>query len=135
MNLAKKKTLAQKVLKIGKRRISFVKSRIDEIKEALTKQDIRDLYEGGAIIVKDKKGRRAKKKGKRKRGPGKIKKTVNKRKREYVVLTRKLRKYVAELKKKGELSSEEAKEIRKKIRNRNFRSKSHLKEYIGNLRK
>ena len=133
MNLKKKKALAVRTLKVGKERIVFSKSRLDEIKEAITKQDIRDLQKDGAIIVKEIKGRRKIKK--RKRGPRKIKKKVNKRKEEYVIMTRKLRKYVAEMKKQGRLSREEVAEIRKRIRNKKFRSKAHLKEYIGGLRK
>ena len=135
MNLAKKKALAVRTLKVGKERIIFSKSRLNEIKEAITKQDIRDLQRDGAIVIKEIKGRRKIKKRKRKRSPGKIKKKVNKRKEEYVIMTRKLRKYVAEMKKQGKLSREEIAEIRKRIRNKKFKSKSHLKEYIGGLRK
>ena len=43
--------------------------------------------------------------------------------------------YVAELKKQGKISKEDVEDIRKKIRNRKFKSKAHLKEYIGGLRK
>lgn len=135
MNLKKKKLLAKKTLNAGKKRIIFIPSRIDEIKDAITKQDIRDLQKEGAIVIKDIKGKRKIIGRKRKRGPGKIKKKVNKRKQEYVIMTRKLRKYVSEMKKQGMLSAEEIKGIRNKIRNRIFRSKAHLKEYIGGLRK
>ena len=131
MNLRKKKELAARTLKIGKERIVFVKERLDEIKEAITKQDIRDLKAEGAIIVKDVKGRkRVNKKGGSK-STGNVRKKVNKRKQEYVIMTRKLRKYVAEMKKQGLLSLEEVKSVRKKIRNREYRSKAHLKELIG----
>ncbi|KKQ34082.1 MAG: UDP-N-acetylmuramoyl-tripeptide-D-alanyl-D-alanine ligase, partial [Candidatus Nomurabacteria bacterium GW2011_GWB1_37_5] len=41
---------------VGKNRIKFVESRISEIKEAITKQDIKDLLNDGAIIISDKKG-------------------------------------------------------------------------------
>jgi large subunit ribosomal protein L19e len=135
MNLAKKKILASNTLNIGKNRIVFVNSRLDEIKEAITKQDIRDLKEEGAIVVKEIKGKRKKEKRKNKRGPGKIKKKVNRSKQDYVIMTRKLRKYVAEMKKQGILTMDEVKDIRKKIRNKIFRSKAHLKSYIGGLRK
>ena len=47
-------------------------------------------------------------------------------------MTRKLRKIAAHLKKSGELGNEEYKDLRKKIRNKNFKSKAHLKDYIGN---
>jgi len=72
---------------------------------------------------------------KTRRSPGNIRKKVNKRKQEYVIMTRKLRKYAAEMKKQGRLSKEEVIDIRKKIRNKVFRSKAHLKEYIGGLKR
>jgi len=128
MNLKKKKDLAAKTLKVGRERIVFLKPRLEEIKEAITKQDIRDLHKDGAIKIKETKGRRKVEKRKRKRGTGKIRKKLNTRKKDYVMLTRKLREYVRELKNQGKLSLEEAKEIRKKIRNKEYRSKSHLKE-------
>jgi len=134
MKLNKKKPLAVRTLRIGKKRIVFLKSSLDEIKEAITKQDIRDLQKEGAILIKETKGRKKIKK-RNKRSPGNIRKKVNKRKQEYVIMTRKLRKYVTEMKKQGRLSNEEVVDIRKKIRNRIFRSKAHLKEYIEGLRK
>lgn len=129
MNLSKKKELAKRVFNVGKERIVFVKSRLDDIKEAITKQDMRDLKTDKAIIIKEIKGRKKAKKKKR-RSTGNIRKKVNRRKKDYVILTRKLRKYVAEMKKQGKISGEEATEIRKRIRNRAFRSKAHLKSYL-----
>ena len=134
MNLKKKKELSRKTLKVGKERIIFLKSRLNEIKEAITKQDIRDLKKEGAIIIKEIKGQKKSSKKSKKRSTGNIRKKVNKRKQEYVIMTRKLRKYIAELKKQGKLSNEKANDIRKKIRNRIFRSKSHLKEYLKGLK-
>ena len=130
MNLKKKKNLAVKTFGIGKERIVFLKPRLDEIKEAITKQDIRDLQREGAILIKEIKGRKKFKKQKRKKGCGKIKKIVKKRKGEYVILTRKLRKYVAYLKKQGKISKKESLEIRKKIRNRVFKNKVQLINYL-----
>jgi len=135
MNLSKKKELAGRTLKVGKARIVFLNSRVNEIKEAITKQDIRDLKNNGAIIVKEIKGRKKNIKKKRKKSDGKKKKKVKKRKQEYVVLTRKLRKYVSEMKKQEKVSRDEYYDIRKKIRNRIFKSQSHLKDYIGGLKK
>ena len=133
MNLKKKKILAVKTLGIGKNRVVFLKSRLAEIKEAITKQDIRDLKNDGAILIKEIKGKR-KKESIRKRSPGNIRKKINKRKKEYVSITKKLRKYTAEMKKQKKISKEENKEIRKKIRNRTFKSKTHLKNYLGSLK-
>ncbi|MBU0958708.1 MAG: hypothetical protein KKB31_02055 [Nanoarchaeota archaeon] len=130
MNLGKKKALAIKTLKVGKGRIIFQKERLAEIKEAITKQDIRDLKKEGAIVVIGIKGRKKNTKRANRRSYGKIRKKVNKSKKEYILTTRKLRKHVRGLRQQGELSREEALEIRKKIRNRMFRSKAHLKENL-----
>ncbi len=129
MNLKKKKALAARTFGVGISRIEFLEPRLDEIKEAITKQDIRDLNKDGAIIVKSAKGRKRKPIKSKKKTIGNIRKKVNKRKRDYVILTRKLRKHLAENKEK--LTDKERKDTRKKIRNKFFRSKSHLKEHLG----
>ena len=129
MNLRRKKELAARSLKVGKKRVSFVGARIDEIKEAITKQDIKDLHKEGAIILKETKGKKKTNK-KKSKGPGSVRKKINTRKKDYVTMTRKLRGYVKELKKRGNISDDEVKDIRKKIRNRSFRSKSHLRDSL-----
>lgn len=135
MNLTKKKELAKKVLKVGKDRIVFVNARIDEIKEAITRQDILDLYKEGAIIVKPVKGRKRQIRKKKSRSVGNIRQNPNKRKKIYMTLVRKLRSYIAGLKRQKEITNEEFKMLRKKIRNRDFRDKSHLKEYVQEIKK
>jgi large subunit ribosomal protein L19e len=132
MNLGKKKALAARTFKVGESRIEFVKPRLEEIKEAITKQDIRDLYKDGAIRIKNIKGRKTNSKKKKKRTSGNVRKRVNKRKTEYVIMTRKLRKYLAAVKSK--LTAQERDDIRKKIRNRFFKSQNHLKNYIGGIK-
>lgn len=133
MNLRSKKQLAAKTFGVGKARIIFVNERIEEIKEAITKQDMRNLLQDGAIIIKEIKGRSKNLPKKKKRGFSKIRKNVNTRKKDYVILTRKLRKLIADRKQKGEIKEEEIKKLRKKIRNKMFKSKAHLKEYMGGI--
>lgn len=133
MNLGKKKLLAARTFGVGESRIEFVKPRLEEIKEAITKQDIRDLHKDGAIKIKPIKGRKTKPQKKKKRTTGNVRKKVNKRKQEYVIITRKLRAYLREMKSK--LTADEVEDIRKKIRNRVFKSKSSLKDYMGGIRK
>ena len=94
MNLKKKKELAAKALGVGKNRISFNPEGLNEIKEAITKQDIHSLHEEGVITIKPIKGRRKIEKRSRRRGSGKIKMKVRHRKQDYVKITRKLRKYL-----------------------------------------
>ena len=136
MNLKKKKELAARTLNVGKDRIIFAESRIDDIKEAITKQDIKDLYSDKAILIKNKKGRRkVLKKKKLRRGVGNVRKKARNKKKEYVIITRKLRRYLKQIKEEGRISNEDFKEIRKKIRNRIFKSKASLKEHIEGLNK
>jgi len=133
MNLSKKKSLAARILKVGKERIVFVNSRLDDIKEAITKQDIKDLVQDKAIKIKNIKGRKKTRK-KAKKSTGNIRKKLRERKQRYVKITRKLREYAKQLKNSGELTADEVRELRKKIRNREFRSKANLKEHIGGLK-
>jgi len=133
MKLDKKKGLAVRTLGIGKSRIIFNVNRIDEIKEAITKQDILDLKNSGAITIKEIKGARKQQKRKTRRRAGSIKKKVNTRKRDYMTITRKLRAYLAELKLKGRIKTEDYKQLRKEIRLKKFKSLSNMKERIKDL--
>ena len=49
----------------------------------------------------------------------------------YVIITRKLRKHLKELKKQGKITNERFYELRKKIKARAFKDKNHLKDYMG----
>ncbi len=135
MDLGKKRALAARTFNVGKERIFFVPSRLSEIKEAMTKQDIRDLHKEKAIVIKDIKGRKTKIKKKRKVGAGNRRQNVPEKKKVYMTLTRKLRKYTGELKSQKRISAKESKEIRKKIRDKNYRSKAHLKLQLGEYKK
>ena len=134
MNLGKKKKLTKRTFNVGEDRIIFVESKLDEIKEAITKQDIRDLRKSGAIIIKEIRGRKKVRQGAN-RGVGNLRKNIKERKKRYVILTRKLRNYLKGLYSAGELSKENLDNLRKKIRNKEFRSKAHIKEYIGGIKK
>ena len=130
MNLGKKKELAAKVLKVGKKRIVFNEENLNEIKEAITRQDILDLHKSGAIRIREISGRKKIEKRKNRRRTGRIKKNVNNRKAEYVIITRKLRKFTRGLARTGAINKEENREIRKQIRSRKFKSKRNLKESL-----
>ena len=81
MQLNKKKELASRVLGIGKKRIIFNKEALEDVKEALTKQDIKDLVKSGSIFVKEVSGTKKQVKRTTRRRAGSIKKNVNTRKR------------------------------------------------------
>ena len=135
MNLSKKKKLAKRTFNVGESRILFLPSRLDEIKDAITKQDMIDLRKSGAIIIKEKKGRK-KAKGRRKRSKstGKTHKNIGKRKKNYVILTRKLRAYLKGIYSARGISQGELNNLRKKIKNKEFKSKAHIKEFLESLK-
>ena len=134
MNLAKKKELAKKTLGVGKHRLIFNKEGIAEIKEAITKEDIKNLHKDGIIGIKPIKGRRKVERRKRRRGPGKIKRRINNRKQIYVKITRKLRAYIRGLRNNNSIDKDTYKDLRKKIKMRNFRSKANLKEHLNSVK-
>jgi large subunit ribosomal protein L19e len=131
MNLSKRKVLASKVLGVGKGRIIFDTTKLAEIKEAITKQDIRDMYADGIIRIKEIHGRKKNEKRTTRRGVGKIKFTIKKGKEHYIIRVRKLRAYAKELLKQNKLDKKRYLELRKQIRAGVFKDKAHFKEHTG----
>jgi large subunit ribosomal protein L19e len=132
MKLEKKKKIAAKVLGVGKDRIVFNTTKLAEIKEAITRQDIRDLFTQKAITVKEIRGRlkvvRHKTSRRRK---GSIHKQARDSKREYIIITRKLRAFIGHLRREGKLTEEKYQQLRREIRTRAFHSLAHMKEMGG----
>jgi large subunit ribosomal protein L19e len=133
MQLNKKKELASKVLNVGKERIIFMNESLSEIKDAITRRDILDLFNAGAIQLKDIKGRRKIVARKHRRGVGKIKKRVPKKKKKYVLITRKLRGTARGLKAMKKITNEQYHELRKMIRASKFKSRRHLMESLKEI--
>jgi len=132
MNLKNKKKLIARVLGVGINRI-ILSGEIEQIKEAITRQDIKDLKKQGIIKIKEMKGRKKKIKTEKRKGKGSIKKKIKKRKN-YVIITRKLRKYVKSLKNAEIISKEKFVELNKKIRARVFKDFPHLKDYVREIK-
>lgn len=128
MNLKNKKKLIARMLNVGVGRIWLDSSKAAELKEAITRQDIKDLKQEGIIKVKDKKGRATKEKRKTKKRAGKKRKRIGQRKQNYIKLTRKLRKHVKAQKDRGKLGKKEYKGLRKKIKAGGFKDLGHLRE-------
>mgnify|MGYP001612176190 CR=1 FL=1 len=133
MKLEKKKNLVARTLGVGGSRVIFNTNRLSEIKEAITKQDIKDLVQSGAIKIKEIKGRLRKEKRKTRRRIGSIRKKVSQGKREYIIITRKLRSYLKALKKKSQINLDNYYQLRKQIKSREFKTLSQMKERIAEL--
>ncbi len=130
MKLENKKAFVSKVLGVGKGRIIFNKNRLSEIKEAMTRQDIKDLFDSNAIIIRELKGRKTIEKRKTRRRAGSRRNPVFNRKLRYMTIARKLRSYLSELRKAEKLTQEQFIKLRQEIRANSFSDKSHLKDRI-----
>lgn len=141
MNLKNQKKLASSVIKGSKKRVRFDQERLTEIKEAITKYDIKALVEDGAITEIPKKGvsrARARKSQVQKRkgrqsgqGNRKGKKTARSPRKElWVKKIRLLRSLLKELKDKHKISTAVFTNLYRKAKGGFFRSKKHLKLYI-----
>ncbi len=140
-NLENKKRLAADVQKCSPKRVVFKEDRLNDIKEAITKSDIRALIADGAITERQKKGvsrARAKKrdtqrsKGRQKgSGNRKGKQTARSpRKENWMRKIRTQREFLKELKTKNMLSKETFKNLYRKSKGGFFRNKRHIKTYI-----
>lgn len=141
MELKVQKRLAAQILKCSRKRIWFDETRLDEIKEAITKEDIRDLISNGAIQIKHQRshsrGRSRliqiqKRKGKRKgHGSRKGRKTARSPKKEaWVNRIRSQRKLLKRLRKGNKISKRDYHELYRKCKGGFFRSTRHIKVYI-----
>jgi len=133
MKLENKKELASRALGIGMGRIVFNTNRLSEIKEAITKQDIRDLVADGAIIIREVKGRKTIVKSNSRRRAGSVRKKIKSGKRAYITRTRKMRSLIRQLRSTGKVTEEIYLLIRKEIRASLFRDTVHLKERLKEL--
>lgn len=145
MNLKTKKELAAHVLKVSPKRVFVNPERLDDVKEALTRADIRALAKDGAIVKKQKKSissGRSKKlkvqksKGKRKgQGSRRGKKTARLNKKEnWMNKVRLQRSYLRSLKEKKLLDNKQFRMLYLKIKSGFFRSKAHLRLYLQDMK-
>ncbi|MBN2458023.1 50S ribosomal protein L19e [Candidatus Woesearchaeota archaeon] len=140
-NLKVQKRLASQLLKRSKKKIALDTSRLEDVKEAITKKDIKSLIKDGAIVGKQKTGvsrARAnhrhiqKTKGQRK-GHGKRKGKVTARmpkKESWMKKIRLQRAFLTELKSKGLLTTSAFRSLYLKSKGGFFRSKRHIKLFI-----
>jgi len=141
MKLNNQKRIAASLLKTSKKNVWLDPSRLDEIKEAITKTDVRALIAGGAIKAKQKEGvsrSRARKiiiqkrKGRRK-GPGSKKGRTTARlpkKISWMAAIRLQRSFLKELRDKKIIKPGVYQLLYRKSKGGFFRSKRHIKLYI-----
>ncbi len=141
MNLKNQKRIAAQLLKIGRSRVWFDSNRLNEIKEAITKADVKALIRDLAIQAKPITGisrfraRKIKKqrlKGRRK-GTGSRKGKASSRvprKKSWITSIRAQRLLLKHLKDKGVITLQTYRSVYKKSKSGFFRSKRHVKLYL-----
>lgn len=136
------KRIASTMLKGSAKRVSFSKNRLSDIKEAITRADLKSLISGGAITLKKKKGvsraranqiQKQKSKG-QKKGLGKRKGRATARapkKESWMSRIRTQRSFIKELKAKELISNRTYRDLYAKSKGGFFRSKRHIKLYLN----
>lgn len=137
-----RKRIAASVLKCSPKRVKLDPSEMEDIKEALTKADIKGLINDGVITKAQKKGvsrarakvKQMKKSRGQQSGHGKRKGKLTARtpkKRTWMNTVRLQRAFLKELKDKKMLSTSTYRELYMKSKGGFFRSKRHIKMYIN----
>lgn len=141
MKLNVQKRLAADILKCSSKRVQLDKERLADIKEAITKIDIRNLIKEKAISKKPVKSvsrararasQRQKRAGKR-RGHGSRKGTANARESEkkvWINHARAQRDMLKKMKENGLITPSVYRELYKRSKGGFFRSRKHLRLYI-----
>ncbi len=141
MNLANQKRIAAEVLKCGVNRVWIDPNRMDEVVDAITRNDIRVLITLGAIKAKQKKGisrgrinykYMQKKKGKRK-GHGSrkgAKYARNPRKERWISTIRPIRQQLRVWRDEGRIDRRTYRRLYLQAKGGVFRSKAHLEAHV-----
>ena len=146
MKLNTQKVLAAGLLKCSKKRVIFDIERLEEIKEAITKADLRGLIKDKAISSKPIKGisrgRARKRQEQRRKGrqkghsSKKGKKTARlPKKKKWIIKIRNQRNFLKELKDKKIINKRMNSDLRSKAKGGFFRSKRHIKIFLEKIKR
>ena len=144
VNLHAKKQLASRIVGVGVHRIRFDSEHLDDIADAITRDDIRTLITANTISIKSFKGTsrgraKIKKIQKSKRGATQGSKKGRKgarvgKKSVYVNKVRALRYILKIAKDRKEITNDVFKIVYKKIRGNTIRNKAHLRTVIEEVK-
>ena len=145
VNLKAKKLLVSRIVGVGVNRVRFDSEHLDDVADAITRDDIRSLITANTISIKSFKGTsrgraKTKKIQKSKRGAGQGSKKGRKGAREgkkavYVKKVRSLRYILKIAKDRKEIDNNIFKSIYKKIGGNTIRNRAHLRTVISEEQK
>ena len=141
VNLRAKKRLVSRIVGVGVNRVRFYTDHLDDVADAITRDDIRSLITANTISIKSFKGTsrgraKTKKIQKSKRGATQGSKKGRKgarvgKKTVYVNKVRSLRYLLRIAKDRKEITNDAYKTIYKKINGNTVRNKAHLRTIIA----
>ncbi len=142
-DLRAQRRLAADVLDVGKSRVWFDPGEQEEIADAITRDDIRDLVDRGVIQAKEAKGNsrgRARERDEKRayghrKGPGSRRGQAGARrdgKENWTDNIRAQRRVLRELRDEGEITRSQYRELYAKASGGEFRSIRYLRNYIDN---
>ena len=144
VNLKAKKRLASRVIGVGVHRIRFDTDHLDDVADAITRENIRSLVTANTITVKSftgtSKGRAHKKKAQRnKRGTTQGSKRGRKgarvgKKEVYVAKVRSLRRLLKIAKDRKDLTNPEFWALYKRVGGNTVRNKAHLRTLMEEIK-
>ncbi len=140
INIRDKRELAARALGVGVKRIKFDPAYLEDVMDAITREDMRSLLTARTILIKKKHGTsrgrtRARHAKEKRRGRGHGSKEGSKgarrgKKEIYVKKVRTLRRHIRIMKSRGEISNQTFWNIYKKIGGGQVRSVAHLRELV-----
>ncbi|MEK6826661.1 MAG: 50S ribosomal protein L19e [Nanoarchaeota archaeon] len=141
MNLKNKKQMIARTLNVGKKRIKLEPSKLEEIKKAITKTDIRSLLASGAIkidnIVGQSRYRTNKLKRQKSKGQGKGVGSKKGRKfsrlgakKRWILRMRTQRGFIKALKDRDKVSKSTYRDLYSMIKSNRFRNVRLIKLYL-----
>lgn len=142
-DLSSQRRIASEVLGVGENRVWIDPDQHERVEEAITRQDIRNLVESGAIGKKKVKGtskgrsrkaKKQKKKGRRKgQGSRKGKKSARKgNKTKWMEKIRAIRRRLKEMRDEDEISQEKYRKLYDMAKGGFFRDVKHLENHVEN---
>ncbi|MEM0482521.1 MAG: 50S ribosomal protein L19e [Nitrososphaerota archaeon] len=132
MSLTIQRRLAAEILKCGESRVRFDPERIEDIEDAITRADVRQLIAEGAIYAAPKQGNTRRREA-GKRGPGRRKGgkySILSRKERWLLKVRAQRRYLKRLKAAKLLREGSYRHVYLQIKAGRFKSVAELKTYL-----
>jgi len=136
LKLTFQKRLAADLLKCGIHRVKIDPEKLEEVSEAITREDIRRLIKDGVIYKEQKKGvsrARVRARKRKKRGPGSRKgKKYSRisRKEQWMMRVRAQRKKLRELRDRGLITKTIYRKIYRMVKAGSFKSVAAMMEYL-----